>query len=173
MKWGGSYPKRWSERVHWYSSEHGDGCCQVRNKLFGGVLNYQGKSGRKGSIAFEDHPEKILAYALKEYMKRDESLELKEKSLFHKIESSMKKLLNQDPDSKTPLEEFGKDLTESVEPSILAASSDNSWFLDSVFNIVAKTSHYEVRIKDLSLSLRQTKQYQQKNPISCVICGEL
>ena len=59
-------------------------------------------------------------------MKRDESLELKEKSLFHKLESSMKKMLNQDPYSKTPLEEFGEDLTESVELSILAASSVNS-----------------------------------------------
>lgn len=79
---------------------------------------------KEGLDGFEDHPDKILAYAMSSFASKDEGYRMKLEKLTNQTMGLLDKIFLRDPDLEKAIEEFGKDEIETPEVVLPCASKD-------------------------------------------------
>lgn len=79
---------------------------------------------KEGLGGFEDHPDKILTYAVELYSSADEGFQMKFEQLTQLTGELINKIYVQAPDLNTYLEEFGKEIIESPGVILPVATND-------------------------------------------------
>ena len=79
---------------------------------------------KEGLDGFEDHPDKILGYAMSLFGSKDEGYRMKLEKLISQTMILLDKIFLQDPDLEKAIEEFGKDEIETLEVVLPCASND-------------------------------------------------
>ena len=78
----------------------------------------------EGLGGFEDHPDKILGYAIASFSSEDDGFRMKIEELTCQTAVLLPKIYNQAPDLEKALEEYGNGIIDAQEVTLPAASAD-------------------------------------------------